>query len=50
MNFRSHGLGAQILVDLGLSQIRLLTNHPKKLVSLEGFDLTVVEQLPVEIS
>lgn len=50
MNFRSHGLGAQILVDLGLRKIRLLTNHPKKLVSLDGFDLTVVEQLPIEIS
>ncbi len=47
--FRNHGIGAQILVDLGLSQIRLLTNHPKKIVGLDGFGLNVVEQLPIQI-
>ncbi len=49
VNFRGHGIGAQILVDLGLRQIRLLTNHPKRMVGLEGFDLNVVEQLPIEV-
>src|SRR5450631_315175 len=42
-----HGIGAQILSDLGLHTIRLLTNHPRKIVALEGFGIEVVEQLPV---
>ncbi len=46
--FRHHGIGAQILADLGLRQIRLLTNHPKKIVGLEGFGLNIVEQIPIE--
>jgi 3,4-dihydroxy 2-butanone 4-phosphate synthase/GTP cyclohydrolase II len=41
------GIGAQILRDLGLSEIRLLTNHPRKVVGLEGFGITIVEQVPV---
>lgn len=41
------GFGAQILADLGLKKIRLLTNHPRKVVGLEGFDIEIVEQLPV---
>jgi len=41
------GLGAQILADLGLGRIRLLTNHPRKVVGLEGFNIEIVEQLPV---
>jgi 3,4-dihydroxy 2-butanone 4-phosphate synthase/GTP cyclohydrolase II len=41
------GLGAQILSDLGLKKIRLLTNHPRKVVGLEGFGIEIVEQLPV---
>lgn len=41
------GFGAQILADLGLKRIRLLTNHPRKVVGLEGFDIEIVEQLPV---
>jgi 3,4-dihydroxy 2-butanone 4-phosphate synthase / GTP cyclohydrolase II len=45
--FRDFGIGAQILSDLGLRDIRLLTNHPKKIVGLEGFGLNVVEQLPI---
>jgi 3,4-dihydroxy 2-butanone 4-phosphate synthase/GTP cyclohydrolase II len=43
-----HGIGAQILSDLGLHTIRLLTNHPRKIVALEGFGIEVVEQIPVE--
>jgi 3,4-dihydroxy 2-butanone 4-phosphate synthase/GTP cyclohydrolase II len=42
-----HGIGAQILSDLGLHTIRLLTNHPRKVVALEGFGIEIVEQLPV---
>jgi 3,4-dihydroxy 2-butanone 4-phosphate synthase/GTP cyclohydrolase II len=41
------GLGAQILSDLGLGRIRLLTNHPRKIVGLEGFGIEIVEQVPV---
>lgn len=46
-DFRDYGIGAQILSDLGLHRISLLTNHPKKIVGLEGFGITVVEQLPI---
>jgi 3,4-dihydroxy 2-butanone 4-phosphate synthase / GTP cyclohydrolase II len=42
-----HGIGAQILSDLGLSTIRLLTNHPRKIVALEGFGIHIVDQVPV---
>jgi 3,4-dihydroxy 2-butanone 4-phosphate synthase/GTP cyclohydrolase II len=42
-----HGIGAQILSDLGLHTIRLLTNHPRKIVALEGFGIEIVDQLPV---
>jgi 3,4-dihydroxy 2-butanone 4-phosphate synthase/GTP cyclohydrolase II len=42
------GLGAQILSDLGLSTIRLLTNHPRKIVGLEGFGIQVTGQIPFE--
>ena len=48
VDFRDYGIGAQILVGLGLHEIKLLTNHPKKMVGLEGFDLNVVEQIPIE--
>ena len=41
------GIGAQILSDLGLNTIRLLTNHPRKVVALEGFGITIVEQAPI---
>jgi len=41
------GLGAQILSDLGLQKIRLLTNHPRKVVGLEGFNIEIVDQVPV---
>jgi 3,4-dihydroxy 2-butanone 4-phosphate synthase/GTP cyclohydrolase II len=47
-DLREYGLGAQILCDLGLHSIRLLTNNPKKVVGLEGFGLEIVEQLPIK--
>ena len=46
-SFRDFGVGAQILRGLGLHEIRILTNHPKKIVALEGFGLTIVEQIPI---
>jgi 3,4-dihydroxy 2-butanone 4-phosphate synthase / GTP cyclohydrolase II len=46
---REIGLGAQILSDLGLRKIRLLTNHPRRVVALEGFDIEIVEQVPVAL-
>ena len=50
MDLREYGLGAQILSDLGVRRIRLLTNNPKKVVGLEGYGLEIVEQLPIKIS
>jgi 3,4-dihydroxy 2-butanone 4-phosphate synthase/GTP cyclohydrolase II len=41
------GIGAQILIDLGLKSLRVLTNHPRKVVALEGYGLTITEQVPV---
>jgi 3,4-dihydroxy 2-butanone 4-phosphate synthase/GTP cyclohydrolase II len=46
---RDYGIGAQILVELGLRRIRLLTNNPRKYVGLEGYGLEIVERLPIEI-
>ena len=46
---REWGIGNQILADLGLTTIRILTNNPKKITGLDGFGLTVVEQIPLEI-
>jgi 3,4-dihydroxy 2-butanone 4-phosphate synthase / GTP cyclohydrolase II len=48
-DLRDYGIGAQILVDLGVRSIRLLTNNPRKIVGLEGYGLGVVERLPLEI-
>ncbi len=48
-DMRDYGIGAQILKDLGLHKIRLLTNNPKKLVGLSGYDLEISERVPVEI-
>ncbi|MDX6707761.1 MAG: 3,4-dihydroxy 2-butanone 4-phosphate synthase / cyclohydrolase [Solirubrobacteraceae bacterium] len=47
-DLRDYGIGAQILVDLGLSSIRILTNNPKKIRGLEGYGLSVSEQVPIE--
>ncbi len=46
-DLRDYGIGAQILVDLGLSSVRLLTNNPKKIIGLEGYGLKVTEQIPI---
>jgi len=48
-DLRDYGIGAQILVDLGLHEIRVLTNNPRKIVGLEGYGLKVVERIPIEI-
>jgi 3,4-dihydroxy 2-butanone 4-phosphate synthase/GTP cyclohydrolase II len=48
-DLREYGLGAQILADLGLKTIRLLTNNPKKVVGLEGYGLKIVEQVPIRV-
>jgi len=47
---RDYGIGAQILKDLGIGKIRLMTNNPKKRVALKGYDLEIVENVPIEIS
>jgi 3,4-dihydroxy 2-butanone 4-phosphate synthase/GTP cyclohydrolase II len=49
MDLREYGLGAQILADLGLKTIRLLTNNPRKIVGLEGYGLQIVEQMPIKV-
>jgi len=48
-DLRDYGMGAQILADLGLSSIRLMTNNPKKIVGLEGYGLNVVERVPLQV-
>ena len=47
---RDYGIGAQILLDLGVRKIRLLTNNPKKVVGLQGYGLEIIERVPIEIS
>jgi 3,4-dihydroxy 2-butanone 4-phosphate synthase/GTP cyclohydrolase II len=49
-DLRDYGIGAQILADLGLSSIRIMTNNPKKIVGLEGYGLTVTGREPIEVT
>lgn len=48
-DLRDYGIGAQMLVDLGIKQIKLLTNNPRKIVGLQGYDLKILERIPLEI-
>jgi len=48
-DLRDYGVGAQILVSLGVRKMRLMTNNPKKVVGLEGYDLTITERVPIEM-
>jgi 3,4-dihydroxy 2-butanone 4-phosphate synthase / GTP cyclohydrolase II len=48
-DLRHYGIGAQILLDLGVRKLRILTNNPKKIVGIEGYGLQVTERLPLEV-
>ena len=48
-DMRNYGIGAQVLVDLGVKKMRLLTNNPKKMIGLDGYGLSIIEQVPIEI-
>jgi 3,4-dihydroxy 2-butanone 4-phosphate synthase/GTP cyclohydrolase II len=47
-DLRDYGIGAQILVDVGVRKMKLMTNNPKKIVGLEGYGLKVIERVPIE--
>jgi 3,4-dihydroxy 2-butanone 4-phosphate synthase/GTP cyclohydrolase II len=49
-DLREYGIGAQILLDVGVRKLRILTNNPKKIIGLQGYGLEVVEQMPIEIA
>lgn len=49
-DLRDYGIGAQILIDLGVKKIRLLTNNPRKIVGIEGYGIEVVERVPIKVS
>jgi len=49
-DLRDYGIGAQILAELGVQRIKLLTNNPKKIIGLEGYGLQVVERVPIEVT
>ena len=49
-DLRDYGIGAQVLADLGIQKMRLITNNPKKIVGLEGYGISVVEQVPIKTS
>src|SRR5690606_25589243 len=48
-DLRDYGIGAQILRELGITQMRLLTNNPKKIAGLKGYELEVVERVPIQL-
>ena len=48
-DLRDYGVGAQIMLDLNIRKLRLMTNNPKKIIGLEGYGLTITDRVPIEI-